>query len=550
MKKEKFLILLFFILSIVLKLNGGYWSKDINFNSEQVLFERKSGHLLAFGYGYTIFDLSGMVDTRGYFRDNNTFQLTRTIKLDDGSFFSIGFGQNGGKYGLLRFNRDGNVLFSKEFNMDKKNFYLINLLQLEDKIKIIGRYDEDTSRYVVIFTLSMDGMLLNAKVFNGGGIFRGSYYCLDADACTDCVNIDSNHYGIISPGYFYKVNEYKHYHGILVLKMNSNDDVIISKWYYTDHLDLLYYYYDTIIKKDTDEGYSILAQGYHSVETNYQSRFYFLKLDKNWDFIWSKRFTPECEYDSMSTDDFFQDTTGYIIGINKYYEISDQPYWRPLIFKINNNGSLLWCKTFNFEESNTQDIDGMTALRNGDFILLSDGGHGSYVNILDQNGEVSGGCNIYEDVAMIEDNMKFDEENWGSNSIVPSNLSVSVEDTNVNFYGTSSNGIAATLCEYLTIEGQVSYFEERSMFAGYYILKLKFYVDPMILNNIATFKIYSKYLDEDYILLSEIVKEEGKKDYELEIKPFFSDFYRYRYKVVAVNSEDEVVDMAIPVVQD
>jgi hypothetical protein len=541
MKKKKFLILLFFILSIVLKLNSGYWSKDIAFDSEQVLYEEKSGFLFSFGSDYTIFDLSGVVDTSGSFRDNNSYYFfsTRTIKLDDGSFFSIGGNWlNWEKYGLLRFNRDGDVLFSKEFNMDKMNFYLINLLQLEDKIKIIGRYEEDTSRYIVIFTLSMEGVLLNAKAF--GGIFRGSYYELYTYAGTDCVNIDANHYGIISPGYFYKLNKHRQYHGILVLKLDSNDDVTMSKCYYTDNP----WYSGAIIKKDTDEGYSILAQDYaHSV-------FYFLKLDKNWNFIWSKSYTPEYRNDNMFTDDFLQYIDGYIIGINTYYKINDQLTCRPLIFKINNNGSPLWCKVFNFEESGAQDIDGMSALRNGDFILLSDGGHGSYVNILDQNGEIPGGCNIYEEVSIIIDDIKFDEENWGSNSIVPSNLSVSVEDTNVNFYRSSYNEIASTLCDYLTIEGQVTYFEERSIFAGYYIGKLNFSVDPMVLINIATFKIYSRYLGEDYILLKEVVKEEGKTDYEVVIKPIFSRPDLYRYKVVAVNSEDEVVDIAAIEVQN
>jgi len=540
MKKGKYLILIVLASSITLNLNGGYWSKKIDFDNEQIIFEEKSGCLLNFGWDFAIIDLTGYVYTRGMFKESERFRLTKTIILEDESFCSFGQlyenGQVTNRYTILRFNRNGDILFSKELKLDEEDLKLIGLLQINNKIKIIGRYEEENiADYMVIFTFSINGDLQSSKIFDTYGNYHVNQY--DLTSWCNCVKMDSNHYGIITSGWFGKGNDY--YHGILFLELNTNDVVTRSKWYYIDTNIRDCWYFNSLIKKDTNGEFSIFSEADYGQSEKYRYRFFFLKLDKNWNLEWSKRYTPEWEYEGMWPFDFFKDKNGYTIGINKNYKINDEWRNRPLLFKINDNGSILWCKTFNFEDYKSQLIEGLTTIPNGGLVLNINWGH---VSILNQNGEVPGGCPVYERVSMKEDQVKFYEESWGSGNIVLSNLNASVVDNDITLATLGCGGVIKTFCEYPTIEGEGATIEERSLFGGYYIHKINFSIDSMILPYISKFKIY-RGTGGVYDFVSDIVKVGGKTDYEVEFKPVYSGASTYR--IVAVNSEDEVVDIGV-----
>jgi len=550
MKYIKHMLLFFLLVILTLNLNGGFWIKAIWGGQGQLIYDEKSGNFFSFDWFFSIFDITGKVHFWGGFSIHpQVLVLEKTIRLDDETFSSIGrmvkWPENttSGSFHIIRFNQDRVILFSKEIKKDE-DFGLVDLLQLDDKIKVIGRYeDENNKKYIVILTFSENGDLLKSKILHG----EGNHYNLEFWD-SNCVKIDAVHYGIIINGNFEENNNW--YNGVLFIELNKEDEIKKSKFYFDIKQDC--WYFNQIIKKDSDAGFSILLEGdyYNETDINNRYRLFFLKLDSDWNMKWSKEYNMGLEYDWIYPVDFFEDQGGFTVGINSTLKINGEDKEKPILLKINQNGSPAWCKKYSAEDSYSEGLMGITGVPNVGIVMSNnaisgENWVGAHIYLLNQDGDVPGGCSIPEKVT-VEDNTKiFYKGTIIKDSLKFSDFNLSVEDGRAGLWTESSGGTIESFCEYQTMWGKVTIIIERSMLGGYYINKINFSADPMITPYITKFKIYRKFeADDEYVFVLEVVKEEGKTDYEVEVKPVYSK--SYTYKIVAVNSDDEVVDIGIP----
>jgi len=550
MIKLKYMLLFFLFVFLTLNLNGGFWIKALYTDDGQLIYEKNSGYFFSFAWNYGIFDITGRVYMNGGFQktDSTQMPLSKTIRLDDETFF--GFGRRHEwdptenswvrvSLHILRFNQDGEVLFSKEFNEDE-DFDITDILILDNKIKVVGRYeDKNNKKHIVILTLSENGNLEKSKML----FCEGNHYNLDFWH-SNCVKIDADHYGIVVNGNF-EENQYQWYNGILFIKLNRDDDITRAIYYFDQKGGC--WYFDQKIKKDADSGFSILVQGDYWDEDDISTRWrlFLLKLDNDWNLKWSKEYTLRWNYAPV---DFFEDQNGYTIGLRTKHEINGEELDKPVLLKIDHNGKPVWCKKYSVNDSCTEYLQGITGLPNGGMVMSNWGGigdsyYGGYIYILNKDGEVPGGYYTPKNLTVEGNNKKFHEETIRNKNFKFSDFNLLMEDIDARYIRYDiGNSVRETFCEYLNIDGDVTIIKERSLFGGYYIHKINFYADLMILPYINKFKIYRRSTG-DYDFISDIAKVEGKTDYEVTFESIFSEISDY--KIVAVNSADEVVDIAV-----
>lgn len=543
MKKYKYLIFFFLFISIISGLYGGYWIKKLYTIDGQMIYDEKNGCIFSFGYGLGIFDLTGEVLKKGIFYTKDMEYIVRpekTIRLEDGTFVSISPFENdntqGSSYIIFRFNQNGEILFSKVLNVNKENFNLSDLLEINDKIKILGSYNENNQpTSVLLFTLSKNGTLLKSKNL----YFNNNYL---HGHPPNFLKLDSNQYGIIHTGNFGE-------EGILILIMNNNDGIKSSKIYYVNNLHG--HFFGAMIKKDKNGEFSVFFGKNECIDNNCENQKHtncFLKLDSNWNLKWSKEYTVGWSYDWIWPIFLAETKNGTVLGINPGKQIEDMFQGDPVLIKINQTGQIEWSKKYSTdEEFHYNHVRDLIALPNGGMIM-SVWNIGSYKFLLNENGEASKDCIYHEKTSTNVKNIQFYEKTLAIGNFKISDFNISIEDLDVIFekdpdFPFGGGGIPNIYCMYKPIEGEVNFIEERSMFSGYYVPKINFSVDPMILPYITKFKIYKKYMGEDYVSVSEITKEEGKTNYEVELKRQYSKNYNYR--IVSYNSNDEVVDISI-----
>lgn len=546
MKRYNLLFLFFFLLFFVLNLNGGYWIKKIDVQSGQYFghffYNKKNGTIFSLREKFIIFDITGKVDLFGYFIHESTaqtVQIEKTVILDDSTFFSIGHSNfhstdpKAHKYYILRFNQFGEVLFSKELKVDAISRDRWGLLRFNNKIKVVGDYTDNVDKdYKVILTFSETGALLKSKILN----CNEDYYTLSASEQYNCMKTDSDQYIIVKSGSFKKDNNWNE--GILFLKFNKNDEIIESKFYYVKKDDKYFEYFQSpVLKKNSDKGFSILStkQRNYFEKKNSMCNISFLKIDSKYNVKWSREYTLEMDYLQLDPVNLFEDNAGYTLSLSSITETMNDS---PALLRINKNGNYLWSKKYNAGGLDREYLRDLIKLPNGSLAMSTGWG---YIYILDDKGDVPGGCNVIEKVSVKTSIMNTNEETVNKNIFKYSNINIFTDETDIRFFK-ESDSRENTFCEYLTMDGELKIIEERSIFWGYFIHKIKFSVDSKTSSYISKFKVYRKnHSDKNYVFVSEILKEEGKTSYNVEFAPIYSKNYTYR--VLAVNSDDEVVDM-------
>lgn len=537
MIKNTILFLIFLFLLFLLNVNGRYWIKRFDsFSAGQIygtmIYEKKSGDFFCFDGYFSVFDITGKVDYFGDFEidTGKSFQPYDAIRLADGTFVAFGtyWNNNLGPQGyyILKITRDAQVLFCKEFRDNLSGYWWdrTELLFHDGKIKVLYKYDDQNENNSLrISTLAEDGTLLGSKILD----LEVDNFWVSASHVSS-LKVDPDSYGVILTGRTEINNVW--YEGILFLILNKKDEVIDSKWYYFKDGQNSDGYYNHKTKKDSDGGYSVLM-GKNNTDT-----IGFIKTDGERQLKWSREYKLVLDSDeTVSPVNFFEDSTGYTIGCTIDDPVQDR-YFSPVILKIDNNGNSMWAKKYyndGFQYEWLTDIiklvDESTALASNHFYIL------------DKNGEVPGKCEIPVQIAVESKEMIVHEANPGTKNFKISNLDLSLEDVNIRFNMHNTSG-ADTLCEYLTMEGEITFIEERSIFMGYLIHRIDFSIDPKIAPYISKFKILRRAVPgENYLYISEIPKEEGKASYEIEFKPLYTR--SCWYLIQAVNPEDEIVDM-------
>jgi len=503
----------------------------------QMVYDEKSGNMVCFDGYYSVFDLTGKTYRFGRYEFDSieSFQPYHAEKLDDGTFFSFGtfwtsnHGPDG--YYIFRAALDGTIRFTRELKDEGQGNWWTDtdLMRHDNKIKIVYRFnDSHDDDFLRISTLSENGTLVSSKLlsisedhFN----IEGSGFAL--------FPIDIDHYGIVANGQFINKNEWLD--GIVILTFSSDDKIIGSKWFYDPHWDTSqiqsHGYRNLIITRDDDNGFYILARK-ENTET-----ICILKIDTEWKLKWSKEYILEfADGWNLKPVNAYLDDNGYTAGITIENESKIHKFY-PAIMRTNKNGNPVWAKKFHHPDLQFGYLTDIIKLPNGGMCLAA-----NYFFILDANGEVPGGCNFPEEIAFGHREVAFLSCTPDISDFILTNSSLLIEDVNFTFRGDNSDN-GDTLCQYETLKGEAVFIEERSLFAGYLIHKINFTVDPVIMPFISKFKIFRKSISQtDYLFVSDITKEAGKTSYTIMFTPMYSS--NFTYKIVAVNSKDEVVDIA------
>ena len=537
MKKNKLTLLLFIflLLHITFNIYGEFWIKKSDTRSGQLIYDVNNGLFFSVFSNFSIFDLTGKLYKQSFFytTDNkDPIVSVKTIRLNDGTFVGVGHYSSFVPI-IFRFNQDGEILFAKELKENMDNFYLRDILHIDNKLKIFGYYRENFITKISILTLSMNGDLLKSKK-----IYSNKFSF--SDTPPSVLLLDPDHYVMIIA----IRDQWSFRDGFFFLKLNMNDEIKKSNIYYINP-DFIGRFSDPKIIKNNNKSFYLFLRKNKNNNIEYRVEdvtFCLLKLDSNWKIEFSKEYIPEWDFYWFQECHFLGTENGCIMCLNKQLRVKGEDSVNPVLVKLNQDGSIIWSKKYNTKGHCWQKCDGLSVLPNGGFAMSTTI---KVFYILNKNGEVSEDCHTPENASIKVETTKFIEATPNTNDLRISNLNFPIIDIDVFLEKTAvvGDGIKETYCEYKTIEGGVTFFMERSIFFGYYIHKINFSVDPMILPYIDKFKIYRQYRSENYVFVSEISKEQGKTNYEVELKPLYSK--DYNYKIVGVNSKDEVVDISI-----
>jgi hypothetical protein len=552
---RKIIMQIILFIFIANSLFGGYWIKELGSLGvnpfKEVIYDSHAGCFFYFSALYASFKRNGQdVKSRKLSMDNGQdVYFRKTIKLDDGNLFSIGyrFREDSEDYNekyyyyVFGFTHDGNVLFSKELKNIGINFFTVDLIQMGDKVKLIvsnsnNKGIEGEEAKTAILTFKTDGTLLKAvelsdfnPMDNFGVNFWHSY----------TVKVDDDYYGIAYSGYLPARNS--HYSGIWFFKLNQDDKIVFSKFFgikrnVDNGLDSSF---GPIVIKEEDDGKFLLAAGRDKYinwvpQTNGFSDL-IIKLDSNFNIQWSKEYIPQFDLVSLKPINFFKKNEEYTIGIEWCYHYSDnENYYSPIILKTDLSGNLLWSKKYKVGSNNLMWLSVFEKIPLGIAMLT----HLNHLFVLDEDGKVPGDENISDEVHFNYSDIELYQKLIEDDMIKISESNIYAEDVSLSFY-TEGEGMISTISEYPTMNGTMEYIQERGILSGYYFPHITFRLDPIIFPYVKKFQLFRKF-DNDYIFLMDIEKEDDHGSYGITLEGKYNK--NNNYEIKAINEKDEVVD--------
>lgn len=544
MKESRFLIFFLLLILASANLTGEFWIKHLNAGNRQLMYQPKSGAFLALIPEYTIFDISGTIIRQGIFKRGNRewIELQDSTSLDDGSFFSLAYSYDenneiAGYYKIIRFSWFGDVFFVKGLRLNTNLFQLRYLLQVGDKVKLLGYEDPgNLIGNIVLLNFTKEGELLDFRR-SGLNIKTGRFYSSNLAL----IKTDANHYVVIKTGDSRGNNGL--YKSIFLMKFTVDDDLVMIKCYYNP--DIWGGQYEALtVKEDPDNGYTLLMLE-RKEENGTISRIpHLLKFNENWQLCWSRKYQADTQLPWIKNTHLLPGQDSYTIGLSKRVTVNGDDYAHPVLIRTDRNGTVTWSKKY--EYAGPQGIYGILGLNNGGMLMTV---QNRYFYLLDGSGEVPGHCTAVNDIYIGGSETEFIEspiDDFSLNtSFIPGKTTT---DYNGFFYDydVSENSGGETFCQYLTLQGEFNSVIERSRFSGYQVHIVRFSVDPAIAPYIAKFHVYRKFTGSfsDYEFVSEIARETDKTEYEIEYRPFVLGKTYYNYKIIAYNQKDEIIDYA------
>lgn len=543
MKKSVFL--LFFALLIIASFNltGEYWVKHLAAGDRQIRYEAKTAAFLSLNPEFTIFDIKGNIFRQGIFKRGNRewLELQNTISLDDGTFFSLAYSRDEnneiiGYYKITRFSWLGEVLFVKGIKIDPQLFQFGQLLQVGDKIKLLGYEDPgNLIGNMILLNFTKDGELLDFRRL-GLNVKAGRYYSAESTF----IKTRDDHYIIIKTGDIRVGNTL--FKGIHLMKFAGNDELVISKSYYNP--DLLAGNFETpVVREDPQNGYILLLVERIS-ENETITRFpHLFKFDENWQLQWSKKYLAGIQLSWLKGVHLLPDRDFYTIGLNKKVTNGVETYSTPVLMRTDGSGVVSWGKTY--EYGGYRGISDLLTINNGGMLMST---HNKYFYMLDSSGEVPGDCTVVQEISFESSETQFTEKPLENDRIITSFVPGKTTDYTGFFYEYDPSEIGGdeTFCQYPILQGDFYSVIERSRFSGYHIHRVSFSLDPGVVPFIAKVHVYRKFSDEvsDYEFISEVVMVENQTDYQVEYSPFVLGKSFYNYKIMAYNQDNELVDYA------
>ncbi|MCK4765132.1 MAG: hypothetical protein KAW12_23235 [Candidatus Aminicenantes bacterium] len=595
MKKSGLLILFLLLVLAAAHLTGESWIKQLDAGDQQLFYDAKTGTFLSLRPEFTIFDIKGKISKQGVFLRGNTapIELQETIRLDDGTFFSLAFMYDEENtivdlYKIIRFTREGEVLFVEAISLKPHIFHLRYLLQVGDKIKLVGFEDPGNQiGNIVVVTFSKEAKLLSARRL-GMRPVDGRFFSLE----TALTAIDSDHYVIVKSGGVRVQGTI--YQGIFVMKM-SGSDVVENIIGYYDPLSLSDLYETPVFVKRTA---SVPGEeepaGYLKNKTRFSSEFswdfsseeedggYTLlmlerkteldgitrnrtpmlwKFTADWQLLWVRQFQSDAQISWNRDAHLLAGAAGYTIGLSKRITTTnaetgaEEILAEPVLVKTDLDGAVLWAREY--DHSGPDGIFSLLSLNNGGMLMST---NSRYFYMLDGEGAVPGGCAVHRQVSMSGSGRSFLEKAVPAASVIPADIPVHMPNYHgfLREYDLSEGSAEEIFCQHFTLQGEYDSVIERSMFWGFNVHRVQFSVDAALAPYIAKFHLYRKFTgsaedeeseeaeenEADYEFVTEITGVPGQTEYDIEFRPFVLGKEAYRYKIFAYNQEDELVDFA------
>ncbi len=538
MKQRKILIIaciaLFFLIAAEAGLLAGYWIANDCASDQQLILEPESGTFLAFRPEFSIFDIHGSLLRQGTFHepDGALIELEDTVKLADGTFFSLAFMYNEASqiadpYKIIRFTRDAEVLWVKRLSIDRNLYHLRRVCAVGNVLKVLGAVHQNGQDRIVILTFSMEGELLGTKTSRLQG---DDYRNWSGDI--EVTGVDDMHYSIVQCGG--NRDGQNAFYGALLLKLDVNDAVVLSKMVFFDGApDTVFDIADVEYK---DGEYHLLALENKTA--------YFFKLDSNGQPLRTKRYDvgPRIE---LNWDCHIRKVdNGYWFGLSTEPEDDgDLGSCEPILVRTDIYGNPLWSKQYDYAG-----YHGIFSFQPMPGEGLFFGTNGRTFYMLDQNGDVPGGCQVYQpisvtavDVHPTVNNLTAADVQWSAS---PSLTIETIEGEYVDDSG--CDGFAGDpFCRYDTMTGNLDTIIERSLFMGFVIHVLDFSIDPIIASYVEKFEIYRVTGSGDLQQVMMTEAQDGKTAYHVELgadNPLDAASVTAGYRVTALDSSDAVID--------
>ena len=526
-------ITLFFILPTRTGLWAGYWVANDCASDQQLILEPESGTFLAFRPEYSIFDIHGKLLKQGTFHepDGALIELEDTVKLEDGTFFSLAFMYNENSqiadpYKIIRFTRDAEALWVKRLDLDPDRYRLSHVCVVGNVLKVVGTTHRDNQDRVVVLTFSMEGDLLRSRTLGYGDSHLEHWV-----GGIEVFEIDETHWGIVHSGG--NQSGQNPLYGFLLLKLDVNDGLALSQMVTLrgSHNQMM----DIANVDYLDEEYHILAL---------DNSAYLFKLDASGGLLRSKHYDVGPGFVLNRDSHIRKVEDGYWLGLST--DATQEGFIgssKPLLLKTDIYGNPLWGKQYDYAGYHGifsfQPMPG-----NGLFF----GTNGRTFYMLDQNGDVPGGCQVYREIPVTAIDIHpavrglgSDDFNWSPSPVTE------LETIEAEFIEDSgcSGIVGDPYCSYDTMEGTFDIVLERSLFMGFIIHVINFSIDPLIAPMVEDLRIYRFTDSGDIQFIMSAVVEAGRTNYLVEFSTddLQDDFFKtVGYRVEALDKNNGVID--------
>ncbi len=303
------------------------------------------------------------------YNENLTHVFFDIVAMGDSSFVALGKAKNG-YMACVKFNTDGDTIWSRFYG---SNLFYLNgeeIIATSDKgcavVGLVISYENDSKSYDgFLIKINENGELEWNKTYGGKGYDRFFSIAPTLNGGYIMVGVTSGSYDI---------------NGTWVVKVDLYGNLLWSKifrgmigWRITPSL---------------GGGYLIIAEGYGN-ESSSGSNIKLIKIEEDGSVEWNKTYDLEGD-DRVSSVIQLLDGSYIIAGSTKYLTNNSDVF----LIKIDENGNLIWMRTYNGERSNraydiAQSLDGgyvIVGKTGGDILLMKVDENGDLIWVKTYNG--------------------------------------------------------------------------------------------------------------------------------------------------------------------
>jgi len=406
-----------------------------------------AGHTYSFGNGY--YDVWVLkLDSNGNILWQKTYgssttETTRAMELtsEGGCVVAAVLGDpvilgDDADIWLIKLDKDGNIEWQKKYNQSRWDS-VTSIQQTPDNGYIVlgrSRINDDYDTWIL--KLDKNGVIQWQNLYRGSNDEFGN--CL--------IKTANGEYAIGGLVQYVDYQTHKIWANILMLKLDSDGNIIWQKQYGAGK-----HYAGTSSIQQTQDGEFIIAGGISDPEDYLDSTMCVLKLDDAGNLIWQKTYGGSVRHTGLT---ILQSSDKNYIMAGEFP--TSENYYKAWLLKLNQEGEVLWQKTYGGEKENS--VSSIVTTDDDGFIMT---GYTSsfppyalydvWVLKMDRNGDMPG-CNIIGTGNPIIANALLAEVPSGITLDTASGVS---SDTNVDTQ--NSLGEMNVICENYTLVNLASF---------------------------------------------------------------------------------------------